>query len=145
VLSFGSDGVVTIQFTPGAGYQNSLFSLAVQPDGKVLTVGTHLARFNSDGSLDLGFGGGGFINAGGDSVELQGDGKFFVGYSGNHSFAFAHYNTNGSLDSGFGSNGIVLTPIYGNNDGIYALAIQPGGKLVAAGSAPKVFESGGFY
>jgi uncharacterized delta-60 repeat protein len=72
------------------------FSVAVQPDGKIVanfdSTGTgnggfSLARYNSNGSLDSGFGNGGIVNTtvaqtdGGRKVLLQPDEKILVGGS----------------------------------------------------------------
>src|SRR4030095_1301139 len=50
-------------------------------------------------------------------------------------FALARYNDDGSLDSSFGTGGRVTTDIGGFSDTAYAVAVQPDGKIVAAGSA----------
>ena len=64
----GGDGLVTTDFSPGTS--ETLTGLALQPDGKIIAVGTSLigpdftrsefamARYNMDGSLDTTFGGG---------------------------------------------------------------------------------------
>jgi uncharacterized delta-60 repeat protein len=49
-------------------------------------------------------------------------------------FALARFNSDGSLDRSFGSIGKVFTAI-GTNDVAYAVAIQPDGKIIAAGSS----------
>lgn len=49
----------------------------------------------------------------------------------------ARYNPDGSLDTSFGTGGIVtanISPVKGN-DVAYFLALQPDGRLIAAGSA----------
>src|SRR5206468_652342 len=48
-------------------------------------------------------------------------------------FAVVRYNANGSLDATFGAGGKVTTSIGSDEDDAYALALQPDGKLVAAG------------
>lgn len=65
-------------------------------------------------------------------VVMQPDGKLVVGGSGNSQFALARFAGNGTLDTSFGTNGIAGTSI-GTTSLIYALAVQPDGKLVAAG------------
>lgn len=45
----------------------------------------------------------------------------------------ARYNSNGTLDSGFGTGGITLTSVGGGDDEARAVAIQPDGRIVAAG------------
>jgi uncharacterized delta-60 repeat protein len=50
-------------------------------------------------------------------------------------FALARYNTDGTLDRSFGGNGKVLTGFPGTNAAAFAVAIQPDGKILAAGKA----------
>lgn len=147
--SFDMDGKQSIYF--GISYDVA-YSLAIQPDGKIITGGCtytgvdddfSLARFNVDGSLDNTFDGDGKVvtSLGADdwifSLLLQVDGKSIVaGYSGSgpaSDFALARYNTNGSLDSTFGTDGIVLTDYGTNGDMAYAALIQSDLKIIAAG------------
>lgn len=73
------------------------------------------------------------------ALALQADGKFVAaGYSSNGAnidFALARYNNNGTLDTAFGNGGKVTTDIGGADNASLALAIQPDGKFVAAGSS----------
>jgi uncharacterized delta-60 repeat protein len=51
-------------------------------------------------------------------------------------FALVRYNADGSPDASFGGgDGIVTTDLGTRSDGIRALALQPDGRIVAAGSA----------
>ena len=117
--------------------------------GSTVISATHaefaLARYNTDGTLDTTFSGdgkvgtdfGGNIVAKANAVAIQSDGKIVVaGETGNpinfdSYFVVARYNTDGTLDTTFSGNGWVRT---GSGNYAYALAIQPNGKLVAAGS-----------
>lgn len=115
-----------------------------------------LARYLPDGSLDPSFGDGGYVvtqagvaAAGGsfaEALSLQPDGKIVVaGYAtqsdGSTDFALARYNADGSLDTGFGAGGVTNTAIpgpEGSSEFIAfadALAVLPGGEILAAGSA----------
>lgn len=72
----------------------------------------------------------------GQKVAIQSDGKaVVVGYHKNadYDFALIRYNIDGTMDSTFGGDGLVTTGLYGGDDLAYALAIQPDGKIVAAG------------
>lgn len=153
-LSFDTDGKVTTQINIGS---DGGWSIAIQADGKIVVAGVSgdganqdfaLARYNTDGSLDLSFDNDGIvttpvgivIGGSGDwglSLAIQTDGKIVVaGYayiSTNHDFALARYNTNGSLDLSFDSDGIVTTPIGSNQDYGRSVAIQADGKIVLAG------------
>jgi uncharacterized delta-60 repeat protein len=55
--------------------------------------------------------------------------------TGRADFALARYHLDGTLDASFGTDGRVTTDFFGDNDGIEAIAIQPDGKIVAAGFA----------
>ena len=148
---FGSGGKVTTAI----GNYDDANAVVLEPDGKLVAAGiTHggsdwnfgLARYNPNGSLDTSFNGTGKVaTAIGSSTHgvvalaLQPDGKLVAaGTSANGSnedFAFARYNLNGSLDPSFGSSGKLMTGIGSDKDDAYALALQPDGKLVAAGSS----------
>jgi uncharacterized delta-60 repeat protein len=90
--------------------------------------------FGTDGQVTTAFQDGARANA----VVLQPDGKIIAaGTSGPTSstgFALARYNPDGSLDTSFGSGGKVTTAI-GSLSEAAALALQPDGKIVAAGSS----------
>ncbi len=70
-------------------------------------------------------------------MALQPNGKIVaVGDSSNGSnfdFAVARYNADGTLDGTFGTGGKVTTPIGSSFDSASSVAIQPNGKIVAAG------------
>ncbi|HEV2124254.1 MAG TPA: delta-60 repeat domain-containing protein, partial [Chloroflexota bacterium] len=97
-----------------------------------------------DGELDPEFGTNGKVITDFDvrdvvlATAIQNDGKILaVGWSGGESaadFALARYNPDGSLDTSFGSNGRVITDFDGGGYA-YAAAVQPDGKIVAAGFA----------
>ncbi|MFD0273974.1 calcium-binding protein [Kitasatospora sp. NPDC127111] len=144
---FGTGGKVVVDF--GTGGADDAFGVAVQSDGKIVAAGLSggdfaLARLNTNGSPDTGFGTGGKVTtdfAGGADaargLALQSDGKTVaVGYTGNstgnYDFALARYNTDGSPDTSFSSDGKVATT-FGGVDFGHAVAIQPDGRIVAAG------------
>ncbi|MBI1813780.1 MAG: DUF4215 domain-containing protein [Deltaproteobacteria bacterium] len=144
--TFGNGGIVR-------GTSGWIAALVVQPDGKVVAVGstaegTALGRYNADGSVDTTFGTnglailpsspvyGGFASA----LVLQPDGKLVAGGALGKSqtdqdFALVRCNPDGTLDSTFGSNGVVVTPITSQAEYVTTLALQPDGKLLAAGYA----------
>ena len=147
------DPTFTASF-PFVGVPASVADLAIQPDGKIVAavdtfVGPATAperndaltvvRFNPDGSPDAGFGNGGAatalfgagVDATATSVVLQGD-KITVGGSAAGNFALARFNSNGTPDTSFAAGGMVVTD-FGGTDTLHALAVQPDGKLVAAG------------
>jgi uncharacterized delta-60 repeat protein len=147
--TFGGTGVVTTNF---GGATNTPSAVVVQPDGKVLAVGTvfppgnrnfALVRYNADGTLDASFGIGGHVTTHFNpadrlaDVALQADGKIVVGgSSGGLSgsfFTIARYEADGTVDASFGAGGLVTTYFYGYTDFVRGLAIQADGKILAAG------------
>lgn len=127
--------------------------VAVQPDNKIVLAGYSdlgpsenfaLVRYNISGTLDTSFNVTGkvhtdFLSNSNDqahAVALQADGKIVVaGFTtaGGQSFGVLRYNPNGSLDTTFGALGKAYTPV-GSVNQARALAIQPTGKLVVAGT-----------
>jgi uncharacterized delta-60 repeat protein len=145
---FGAGGIVT---TPVGNHARG-HGLALQPDGKLVVTGhvsgggsqdIALLRYNADGSLDTGFGGGdgivtvpvGYVG-GYYSMVLQPDGKLVVTgqvYDANGRIALLRYNADGSLDTSFGGGGIVTSPVGYYISG-YSLALRPDGKFLVTGS-----------
>src|SRR5262249_19285229 len=76
------------------------------------------------------------------SLALQADGKivaaglaYHAGPVSSSDFALARYNPDGSLDPSFGAAGKLTSDFFGNWDQANGVAIQPDGKIVAAGTA----------
>src|SRR5436305_1257411 len=84
----------------------------------------------------------------GRAAAIQPDGKIVVaGYAVNvsaYAFAVARYNPDGSLDPTFNASGEVFTS-FSNYAFAYAVAIQPDGKIVAAGYTCNCSVFGGDY
>ncbi|MXN92207.1 T9SS type A sorting domain-containing protein [Flavobacterium sp. Sd200] len=101
-----------------------------------------LGVFGQPGSFDPDFGTNGRvaanIGAGISDMVLQPDGKIVAsgGYGVNvdTSFMIVRYLEDGTLDAEFGDNGRVITQI-GDSAAINSIALQPDGKIVAAGSS----------
>jgi uncharacterized delta-60 repeat protein len=162
--SFGTSGLATTDLYT----RDAPAAVTIQADGKIVVLsGDNLAswsnkyvilRYNSDGSLDTGFGGGdGVVETAGPagatsdlkyphSIAVKSDGKIVaVGggysrqYSGSNNFGvIVVYNTDGTLDTNFDSDGIVYTNWASNKDNPRTLkdvAIQADGKIVAVGYA----------
>lgn len=152
--AFDADGKVSTDFF---GDADSALDMVIQPDGRIVVAGSArnsgsnvdfaLARYNRDGSLDASFGSGGkvttdFLNIfdQANALALQPDGKIVAaGITGDQmtraDFALARYNSDGSLDSSFGSGGKVVTDFVGGVDAAGGIALQPDGRIVAAGAS----------
>jgi uncharacterized delta-60 repeat protein len=153
--TFGNGGKVT---TPVGVSDDRGSSLAIQNDGKIVLVGgstensstTNLdfaaVRYNTDGSLDTGFGNLGIsvvpVGVGGDyaaGVVIQPNGKIVIAGqvygSPTTDYGLIRLKPDGSLDTTFGNNGKMITPVGMYDDYCNAVALQADGKIVAAGSS----------
>ena len=151
--SFGGDGRVVTDF----GGEESAFAVALQQDGRIVAGGQFgdptrgtlhfgLARYRRNGQLDPTFGGDGRVTLGFpgpnsrragqvQAVVVQPDGRILAGgFFASFGFALARFRPNGSLDTSFSGDGVATTNRL-NASGISAIALQPNGKIVAAGSA----------
>jgi uncharacterized delta-60 repeat protein len=142
--SFGSHGLVTY---PDFGTSEDSFGLLLQADGKIVAANGDLVRYNADGSLDSSFGLNGRVTTPGfdaAGIALQAAGKIVAAGTGpNCGFMLARYDSNGVLDSSFGTGGLVTTTIGSGCDATVSVALQPDGKIVAAGrteNASKNFD-----
>ncbi|HJQ25295.1 MAG TPA: hypothetical protein VKA60_15350 [Blastocatellia bacterium] len=157
--TFASTGMVGTQF---GGSSARYAAATATTDGKYLLAGSvnrgpsataddfALARFNSNGSLDVSFGVGGMVvkdvgvNDRVRDLLTQPDGKILLaGYSGVQAataplpsearLALLRFNADGSEDSGFNAKPViddVSRPTLAN-----ALAMQADGRIVVAGSS----------
>ena len=149
VARLNADGSLDPAFDPGAGPNNNVAALAVQPDGKVLIAGpfnylnglawNYVARLRADGSADVGFATGAtnapnyYVN----TVALQPDGKVliggqFSGVGGTPCGGIARLNTNGTLDATFNAGTGLGGDLY-NAPQASALGLQSTGKILVGG------------
>jgi uncharacterized delta-60 repeat protein len=139
--SFGVGGMVT-DFMGNIGEASAML---IQPDGKIVVCGGRLARFFSDGQLDIIFSSESVtapisINA----IAIQPDGKIVGAGVGtiaaaNTGFGLVRYNPNGTFDTTFGFVGKIFTDLTPNADVANALVIQPDGKLLVGGVATTIY------
>jgi uncharacterized delta-60 repeat protein len=151
--TFGIDGKVTTDWSGGLDLAQAL---AILSDGRIVAAGVAcisdtrqpcygaLARYNKDGLLDTTFGFGSKVTT--DILEIsrlnalavQSDGRIIAAGSSGSSgssvdFGLVRYNDNGSLDTTFGSGGKVTTAFGPWRASIWAVSLQPDGKIVAGG------------
>ncbi|WP_128980928.1 DUF11 domain-containing protein [Streptomyces roseicoloratus] len=160
--TLGGDGAVVAGFTPASPQDAGGIArgLAVQPDGKVVSVGyvgntafdIGLARYTTDGTLDTTFSGDGTVTADfggtefGNAVAVQPDGRIVAAGAGGSGVALLRYLADGSPDTGFGTGGRTSVAFPGDRGSANALALQTDGKIVVAGLAddPNSTESNDF-
>ncbi len=161
-ITFGSGGLVSTDF-------NSLnehgTAMVIQPDGKIILVGSGIintadhmdfciARYHTDGSLDMSFGIDGKANFEitnfentlkrdyASGVALQSDGKILIcGISpkenlstARNDFTIIRLNTDGSLDTSYATNGILRIEFGAQGSIALAMAMQSDDKAVVVGT-----------
>lgn len=158
--SFGSNGETLTDINSD---WNGGKDLHILSDGRILVAGYAydgpstdftLVQYNSDGTLDTDFGGGGIAVTdflGGNDIAygitVQQDGMILlagVSYTGvpTENFALARYRTDGELDPGFGNAGLATTDFFGNShDTGTSVTLQTDGQILVAGLADPNFSN----
>ena len=150
--AFSGDGIQTTGIGP---FGDRAEAMALQPDGKILVVGTSFAaegfnqfalvRYTTAGDLDAAFGGDGIVTTritaktGDESharaVVLQPDGRIVVAgdcfVAGSLDLCLARYESDGDLDPTFSRDGTLSIPIPAIASGV---ALQPDGKIIVSAS-----------
>jgi uncharacterized delta-60 repeat protein len=134
-------GNVDPSFFGGAGANSSIYTVAIQADGKVLIGGeftsvhgqakTYLARLESNGALDDGFATGITINNELRAIIVEPDGRIliagrFTQVGGQTRNRVARLNADGSLDGTF-------NPGAGANDNIRSMLRLADGRILIGG------------
>ncbi len=153
-VSFAAGGIATIKFNDDG--IDTLNALVIQSDGKIVvggdvqvgsiggirTVDFGLARFNTNGRLDLSFNKTGkiithFVQPAASTLwalTVEKSGKIIAVGDASivKALAMARYNVDGSLDESFGEHGKQITP-FSHTNHWEAVGLQPDGKIVAGG------------
>ncbi len=149
--AFGTGGIVRTDIS-GTGSDDVARAVALQADGRIVVAGQStagagitLARYDRDGSLDPAFGSAGVVTTGitgiGYAVATGPDGRILVAGSADagtgNDVVVVRLRPDGSPDPAFGTGGTVLTDVggAGSNDVGDALALQPDGAVLVAGSS----------
>lgn len=149
--SFGSGGIVRLL---PSHEDIALRGVASQPDGKIVLAGgdqttgaTIVVRLLENGAFDPSFGAGGIVSlllgtTGSEAraVLVQPDGRIVVAGEAKgattYDFSVARLNADGSPDLSFGGgDGNTLVPVGPEGDRVEALALGPGGRILAVGEA----------
>jgi uncharacterized delta-60 repeat protein len=141
--SFDGDGAFGID----SSGTESAEAVAIQPDGKIVVVGSTtfgndaaIYRLKPNGELDKSFDGDGATGtdlgdvASAADVAIQPDGKIVVGgRTSDHFDGFvARLDRDGSPDRSFGKAGVRHVDL-GGEEGVTALTLQPDGKILGTG------------
>jgi uncharacterized delta-60 repeat protein len=154
--TFGNGGQVSTDFL---GLEDDAFSLLIQPDGKIVAVGSAndpatfydfaAVRYLNNGTIDATFGEGGKVHTDlGDqnfdrarSAALQPDGHivaagFAISQNGGvQNFAVTRYTASGVLDTSFGAGGVTQIDFGSCCQSANKVLLQPNGKIITVGYA----------
>ncbi|MCB1202984.1 MAG: delta-60 repeat domain-containing protein [Verrucomicrobiae bacterium] len=140
-----ADGGIDESFDPGTGPDDAIYSLCLQPDGRVLIGGAfesyaatsraRVARLEPNGTLDSTFNPGSGFDDRVVSLAMQADGKvlaagFFTQLDGLSRNRIARMGVDGAIDGSF-------TPGSGADGRIYTIVMQADGRILVGG----VFQS----
>jgi len=146
IARINTNGTLDTTYNPNASDVNSrIQAIAIQSDGKAIMCGylvtvsgsarNHIARINTDGSLDLTYN----PNANSEvhAIAIQSDGKAIIGgymnaVSGSTRNYIARINTDGAVD-------LTYDPDLADN--VRAIAIQSDGKAIIGGNFTTVSGS----
>jgi uncharacterized delta-60 repeat protein len=154
-LTFDDDGIV---ITDIDAINNRVYGIIPNSNGEIIAVGSianginyeiGFAKYQNDGSLDISFGTEGILVDNSTpnpnfviATAQQPDGKILVCGSESNALDLdmfvSRYNENGEVDVSFGNSGYFKMDLDVNVEEFSAIAVQPDGKIIAAG---KTYES----
>jgi uncharacterized delta-60 repeat protein len=148
LIRLNADGTKDTSLDIGSGFSSNVYSITLQPDGKILVGGAFssyqgvprkkLIRLNTDGSADNSFDEGlTFEDCFVYCTIMENDGTIIVGsYSYNYEALIQNnlvrLNTNGSKDNSFNA-GITFFNNNNTNASIYSILLQPNNQLLIGG------------
>ncbi|SFE59899.1 delta-60 repeat domain-containing protein [Thermoflexibacter ruber] len=138
IARFGALEGVNIGFNVGSGFNNHVYALGLQADGKIVVGGiftkfnginaNRIARLNTDGGIDASFNVGLGFSSNVNAIAIQADGKIivggsFAGFGASTVNGIVRLNADGSLDASF-NTGTAF------NDAVNTIALQTDGKII---------------
>jgi uncharacterized delta-60 repeat protein len=149
IVRLNSDGTRDTAFTTNTGTaaNNTVFSVALQADGKILVGGlfttwngvtvNRIVRLNSDGTRDTAFttNAGAAANGGVFWIAVQADGKILLGgefgiWASTTVNRIVRLNSDGTRDTAFTTNAGAAA----GKDNVNSLAVQADGKILVGGA-----------
>ena len=142
IIRILDDGSKDLSFAIGSGFNNTIYTIVIQPDGKILVGGNFtqfngvntnsILRLNNDGTLDSSFAVSSGFNDYVKIILLQPDGKILIGgnfttFNGQPQNYCVRLNNDGTLDNSFS----VATAFNGR---ISCFGLQPDGKIIMGGN-----------
>ncbi|MDQ3075903.1 MAG: Ig-like domain-containing protein [bacterium] len=148
IVRVNSNGSLDNSFNSGSGFNDTVFTTLLQPDGKVIVGGnfssydgigrSKITRLNVDGSTDFSFNPQLGANNPILAISLQPDGKIIIGgnfttYNGISRNGIARLNSDGTLDVSFNPGTGIGNTIDSDVGLVDSISLQPDGKIIVAG------------
>jgi uncharacterized delta-60 repeat protein len=145
IVRLNTDGSLDTTFSIGTGFNNAIWSITIQPDGKILVGGQFTSysgsaragviRLTNTGSIDTTFANISPVNNTVYQVALQSDGKILMGgifstVSGVTCGGIARLSSTGIIDDTFQLSGFTT----GAGNGVFGLSVDPSGKIICGGA-----------
>jgi uncharacterized delta-60 repeat protein len=147
IAQLNADGSLDTSFNPGIGADGTVWAISPLPNGQIVIAGEftavngfsrpHIARLNSDGSVDLSFDPG--TNGPNGTIYALAQGlnaSIYIGGDFNSVNGLARRSV-----AQLSTNGVVMTdfsPITGPDGPVFTLAVQPDRRLLVGGSFANV-------
>jgi len=142
IIRLNSDGSKDLTFDNSIGFDSTVLSIVLQPDGKIICGGTFnsykgfsdffIVRLNSDGTKDLTFDNSIGFNTAVNTIVIQPDGKILIGgafttYKGLPENYIIRLNSDGTKDLTFDNS-------IGFDSAVFSIALQTDGKILVGGA-----------
>lgn len=148
IARLNADGSIDLTFDPGTGANDEIYSMEIQPNGKLLIVGkftqyqgsprNYLARLNVDGTLDTSYDPGSSVTglASNNAImntatlsngEVLVAGAFRSDVGNSSKNGLVKLLANGTVDPTFNTVGV------GTNSTVFRILMQPDGKILLFG------------
>ncbi len=141
IIRLNGDGIKDTSFNTGTGFDNAVWTIVQQTDGKILVGGNfsqyndvnerNIIRLNSNGTKDTSFATGTGFDGSVYTIAQQADGKILVGgffnsYNGSAENMIILLNSDGTKNTNFNTGA-------GFNNTVYTIAQQADGKILVGG------------
>ena len=141
IMRFDPDGLPDEDFDANVSASGTVWTLAMQPDGKILVAGGftrfndvdagRIVRLNASGTLDAHFSTGTGADGNILALAMQSDGEILIAGDFTHVNGrpyphLARLNPDGTVDTTFAVSA-------GTDKNIHSLLVQPDGKIIIAG------------
>lgn len=146
IVRLNTDGSIDGTFSVGAGFDNTVWAVTIQSDGKILVGGdfttysgsarNKIVRLNTNGSIDTTFVSAGTINGTVYDIGVQPDNKVvvvgsFTSISAVTNNRIARFSSTGVIDNTFVTGGL-------NGFGGFVVLCQADGKIMVGGDFTQV-------